>query len=441
MKHKKFAEALNEVDDRYIAEAVKGKKRRKLYWVSAAAAMLALTLAIGAVARPVISVKALSKADYSQSSKSHYQEIHGCVQTLSGFFTDVISQILSDSHGENQVFSPANLYMGLSALTELTGGDEELLALLQAEDLDALRKQTELIWNMSRYEEKNPVLLASSVWLDEDLKYNQQTMDILAQHHYTSVYQGDFGTGRTNRAISAWLNRQTGNLLKDTTDNISLDPSTVFALYSTIYFQAKWSEEFNSSKNTKGVFHAAGGDKTATFMNKENMWAYYYWGEDFSAVSLSLKGNQMWIILPDKGKTADDVLSGEEYGQMLFGDYRNSKYMKVILSLPKFDIRSSGDLKEDLQVMGVTDIFDREKADFSAALNTDGPVWLASVNQATRVAIDEEGVTAASYIEFPGATSPAPPEEVIEFIVDRPFIFVVTNNWDIPLFAGVVNEP
>ena len=47
---------------------------------------------------------------------------------------------------------------------------------------------------------------------------------------------------------------------------------------------------------------------------------------------------------------------------------------------------------------------------------------------------------AAAYIEFPGAGSPMPPEEIIDFILDRPFLFVISND-NIPLFAGVVNEP
>ena len=34
-----------------------------------------------------------------------------------------------------------------------------------------------------------------------------------------------------------------------------------------------------------------------------------------------------------------------------------------------------------------------------------------------------------------------PPDEIIDFVLDRPFVFVVTNRYDLPLFAGVVNEP
>lgn len=70
----------------------------------------------------------------------------------------------------------------------------------------------------------------------------------------------------------------------------------------------------------------------------------------------------------------------------------------------------------------------------------DMPIYLTAANQSVRVQIDEEGVKAAAYIEFPGATSPMPPEEIIDFVLDRPFIFAITTDF-IPLFMGTVNNP
>ena len=113
----------------------------------------------------------------------------------------------------------------------------------------------------------------------------------------------------------------------------------------------------------------------------------------------------------------------------------------VNFSTPKFDISCNSDLRQDLQDMGITDIFSPGKSDFSAAIHQEEPIWFTAVNQATRVAIDEKGVTAASYIELPAAGAAPPPEEIVDFILDRPFVFVVTNRYDLPLFAGIVNEP
>jgi len=74
-------------------------------------------------------------------------------------------------------------------------------------------------------------------------------------------------------------------------------------------------------------------------------------------------------------------------------------------------------------------------------MDTDFPVYLEGIRQDTRVAIDEEGVTAASYIllDF-GASAAEPPDEIIDFVLDRPFLFAVCKD-NIPLFVGTVQQP
>lgn len=441
--NEKLNDAMNEIRDEYIVDAGRPRQRKKVYWFSAVAAVLVVVLVWHAIANPFVSAEAVALADYSSGDRrTHIDSAYTYMDTLSGFFADSISQVLSGSNGENEAYSPINLYLSLAAVAELTGGDRQILQALQVSDLQTLRNISTALWNVSYNDNGNQTLLANSLWLDNDLRYNRATMDNLAQYHYTSVYRGNFGTWRTNRDIANWLNGKTSNLLKDSADGIDLDADTVFAFYSTIYFQAKWRSEFSAAKNTKDAFHAPGGDIRCTYMNKQRITGFYYWGTDFGAISLSMKdGSEMWLILPDEGKTTDDVLASEEYAQMLFGNWENSKDMLINLSLPKFDIRSSGDLKADLKELGVTDVFDPNSANFSAIYSGNDPVWLSAVNQATRVCIDEKGVTAASYIEIPGAGAAAPPEEIIDFILDRPFLFVVTNYVGLPLFAGVVNEP
>ena len=91
--------------------------------------------------------------------------------------------------------------------------------------------------------------------------------------------------------------------------------------------------------------------------------------------------------------------------------------------------------------MGVTNVFNKNVADFTM-LTGESPIYLTGANQSVRIQIDEKGVKAATYIEIPGATDAAPPEEIeiIDFVLDRPFLFVVTND-NLPLFAGCVNNP
>ena len=69
-------------------------------------------------------------------------------------------------------------------------------------------------------------------------------------------------------------------------------------------------------------------------------------------------------------------------------------------------------------------------------------IFLSQARHDARVVIDEEGVEAAAFtIMVSSPTSAMPPENEIDFVVDRPFLFLITGADNLPLFAGVVNHP
>ncbi|MDE7280256.1 MAG: hypothetical protein K2N36_00760, partial [Ruminiclostridium sp.] len=285
-------------------------------------------------------------------------------------------------------------------------------------------------------------ILANSVWLNEGVNVKQQTVDTLAENYYTSSYSGDVSSRKMTDALREWLNRQTGGLLSNAVKNVELDPETIMALYSTVYFCAKWDREFSESENDNKTFHTLNGDVQTEFMNGTYTVGSYYGGEYFNAIHLNFKERgSMWFILPDKDKTVNDVLSSGEYVEMISNswEWKNRKEMKINYSVPKFDISSQIRLSEGLINLGVRDIFN-EKADFSPL--TDNSVVISEANHAARVTIDEEGCTAAAFTELQLAGGlELPPEDEIDFILDRPFIFAVMSDTEQPLFIGTVSDP
>ena len=465
--NEKLNDALQEISDAHVAEASAPKKRRNLYWLGAIAAVLAVVLVIHAFTGPMlIQAEAMALADdpriatrpnaddyetgdewraaldaWQQDIRQRQELTASVLPQLSHFFTEGSAKFLSGSHG-NLIWSPANAYIGLAALTEITGGNtrQQILSLLGVQDLAALRSQVSAVWESVYTDNGNEICtLANSLWLDDTLDCHKEALTSLSHHYYASVYRGDLGSSTMNKAIGAWLNNNTGGLLRNAADNIRLPQDTLLVLYSTLYFQSKWADEFNAAQNTDGIFHAPSGDREVTFMNREQAPMAYYWGDCFSAVSLGLKnGSRMWFILPDEGKTPEDVLTDGEYMETILTGTSNRKEMKVNLSVPKFDVSGTQNLMGGLQQMGLTDLFDPFAADFSSL--TGNGIFLTAANQSVRVQIDEKGVKAAAYIEFPGAGMVAPPEEIIDFVLDRPFLFVITND-SVPLFAGTVKEP
>lgn len=467
-KSEKLSEAIGNLGEEIIEKAdrrrtAKTSKKARIFplkVITVTAACLAVVIGIITLVPHGISAYALAEAVYPKTTKypgeseinfdSWSEERNARLESgklidsrVNDFYKKTAEEFLPGD--ENRAYSPVNIYMALAMLGETTDGEsrEQLLNLLGADNIDELREDAKNMW-LANYCNDGAVtsILANSIWLNEDINIKRQTIDVLAKNYYASSYRGDVSSPKMTNAVQAWLNQQTNGLLSDSVKNVRLDPETIMALYSTVYFRAKWDNQFDKSRNDTRIFHAANGDIQSEFMNNTETYGQFYAGEDFGAMFLNFKeGGKMWFILPDEDKTIDDVLSSGEYIKMMSNpaEWKNSKELKIHYSVPKFDISSQIGLSEGLKNLGVTDVFDIEKADFSPI--TDSAVFVSEANHAARVVIDEEGCTAAAFTEMIASGAALPPEDEMNFILDRPFIFAVTSDTQQPVFIGTVNNP
>ena len=382
---------------------------------------------------------------WRKARRQQYDQPTGYADSLKNFWAKSIPEFLSGE--DNRAYSPVNVYLALAMLAETTGGNsrQEILDLLGADSIEALRTQASHVWNAHYCDDgKTTSLLANSLWLDEVYTFNKETIQTLADSYYASVFHGDLGTDEMNEQLRQWLNAQTGGLLKEQSKNTELSQDSVFALCSTVYFAADWSGGFDKNTTFNQVFHSRDEDLTTPFMNKTITKGIYYWGEDFGAVYLPLSSGGMWLILPDEGKTVEDVLSSDEYLEMTLdpSNWQNKKKLKVNLSIPKFDISSQADLVQGMKNLGLGDVFNSNVSDFTPMTDT-RQLFLGKIDHAVRVAVDEEGLIAAAYtvMDFPCEDVPTVPDNEIDFIADRPFLFVVSSHDNLPLFTGVVEKP
>ena len=463
-------DAMEHIDPKLIAaaNAPPKKKRVRPYWFAAVAALLALSIGLGsllggrniALASPIYPSMApfpnydnysdwqaydLAYEAWQNSQGQQYDQPEGYADSLTDFFHRSIAQFLKGDG--NPTYSPLNVYLAMAMLAETAGGNsrQQILDLFGLDTIEQLRQQASYVWN-AHYSDDGltNLLLANSLWLDESYVFKKETAQLLAENYYASSFSGDLGTEEMDQQLRAWLNQNTGGLLQEQAGNVSLDPATVFALASTVYFTASWDSKFSAQNTNDALFHSPEGDRTVPFMHKTMQTHLYYWGENFGAVCLELTGeNSMWLILPDTGYTVAEILVSEDYLQMTMdpGAWKNKKVYKINLRLPKFDVVSQMDLCAGMKAMGITDIFDYTVSDFTPL--TDTPMlYVDQISHAARVTVDEEGVKGAAFtvISAPGAGMPVERDE-IDFVLDRPFLFIVSSRDNLPLFAGVVNEP
>ena len=363
--------------------------------------------------------------------------------TFAPFARTISRTMLSGSASENQVCSPANLYVALAMLAETADGNTraQIMNALGSKDISAARTTAKALWDSVYLDDGfSKSVLSSSIWLRDDAAYNTQTLELLAENYKTASFKGKMGSAEYNNAVSAWLAEESGGLLGG--EGLTLNADTAAALFSSIYFKSNWTQHFLKEATQDAVFHAPDGDKTVPFMYDIGSREYFY-SDDFSAIALATEDrSQMWLVLPDEGKTPQDVLTGNDVFDLVTNaaDWERKAFPMVDLYLPRFDISCSSDISDGLKKLGITDVFSPDDADLTGLSDQIQPLYISQARQDARVTVDEDGVTAASAVEFLYAGSALPTDRV-EFRLDRPFLFFITNKENVIIFAGIVAQP
>ena len=358
------------------------------------------------------------------------------------FYEKSMQEILKDDGKFNVVYSPANMYIELAMLAQCTGGDtqKQILDILGVKDASSLPAAVNAMWKANAAE--NPIVtlsLANSIWMRNDITYNEETLKKIADSFHTYDYVGDLAGKEANDALHKWINDNTGNLLTDAADSLQMKDSTVMALVSTLYLKASWMDQFEPENTKTETFH--GAEDFDVQMMHETLSSDVYQGDGFRAVGLDLTDcGTMWIFLPNEGTNPASLPGNKGVYRILSGESGiESIYADVNLSLPKFDVSSDIDMIADLKAMGVTDVF-ADGADFSP-LTTDTDCLVSQLEHAARVKTDEDGVEAAAFTAAMAEATALVDKTTVDFTVDHPFLFVVQGGNGTVLFTGIVNQP
>ncbi|MBQ6292526.1 MAG: hypothetical protein IJK77_01450 [Lachnospiraceae bacterium] len=380
-----------------------------------------------------------------------------------GFFADMMLLLLSDQEQESAVMSPVNIFMATAMLAEITDGAarQEILDALGAADIEQLRDQAAKVWGLCYKDDGyEKTVLGNSLWLNNTLSYRTDTLKPLADSYYASAFRGEMGSEKYNSLLQKWINDMTGGLLADQVKNIEMGPGTALALISTVWHETKWGNEFDPQETKPGTFHAPEGDITVDMMHSDWTGNEYFFADRYKFIKKDTFQGNVWLFLPDEGTSVQEMMQEESFRQFLSYRFDERDYFapnsdgvflkgnttrgitgafaRVNLTVPKLDISCQQDLTAVLVKKGIHTAFTAGEADYSPITDEPG-VYLQEAKQGTRLVMDEEGVSAASYVEMLAGSAML--EDEIDLIFDRPFFILITGANEIPLFAGVVNVP
>jgi len=274
--------------------------------------------------------------------------------------------------------------------------------------------------------------VANSVWVEKSFPVESSFLQRCEQSYSATVKNLDFASPAALGEINAWVSEKTNEKIPKIIDKIPGDARMY--LINATYFNGKWKEPFKKGATQDGVFHAPSGDVTVPMMAQNASFSHAQ-GGGFRALSMPYgdgKRMSMLIILPDKGKDWR-TLDKKAFSPQLGGG-------QCIVRVPRFKIEYETLLNEPLAAMGMPTIFDPNKADLSGISKADR-LFVTRVIHKTFVDVNEEGTEAAAVTGIEAGVTSAPAQP-FEFIVDRPFVFLIRDEvTGAVLFAGAIVNP
>lgn len=346
------------------------------------------------------------------------------------------AEIYESQYDGNVSVSPLSATLALAMLAN--AGDDALTdattKLLHCSGLAELNTVSNKL--MRHLTTSGKLELANAVWYNpQRIAINSSFVKSMADTFYADVDRADFGTDKATDLINAWCAARTHGKISKILNDTSQDD--VFYLINALYFNDEWAYKFSKSDTGPGTF----ADRTIEAMMHNDYSGNFFANDRYSCVEMPFKnGTSMHILLPaDTDTDAAQTLARSLTYTQWKDDLASAKKYRIILSLPRFDINRAGRLDKALFAMGLpqggsslskmgTSLTDRQ--------------YQLIVIQKTATTVNERGAEVAAATVVGGVTAAAPEEEsgLVTFTVDRPFVYLITNQkTGTVLMAGRIN--
>lgn len=360
--------------------------------------------------------------------------------------------------GDNLICSPLSLQYALAMTANGASGEtkQEIIDFLGygQEGIEALNEYSKtLLEQLPAVDLDVKLKVTDALIVNEDFPLRPEFKQTVEENYYAAVDNMDFSAPNKIAArINKWAKSSTDGFIDKLMDADDIDERAVAYLMNALYFKAKWagskhSPMFREEATRLEDFTLSNGSKVKVDMMRNSGWHQYAIMDGYKVLALPYAGGKfnMYILLPDENDieglvenlrtTAwSDILSNLKQGA------------EVKVRLPKFSIENRYDLSDAIVSLGVEKAFQEGAAEFDMMFQPKANYyyWISKVIQKSRINVSEWGTEAGSVtvVEMVGDAAAGPPEEIIEFYADHPFVFIIGEETSgTILFEGVVTNP
>ena len=371
-----------------------------------------------------------------------------------------------DDKSSNVAISPLSLFFALAMTSECTSYNSqiELLNALNVTTTE-LRENLPILYaleNTTSYtidDVKNEKVLMSvkdlnnSIWLSKELNKSQETLENLSEYYYTESYDTDFkkNNSKANKDFKEYVKDKTRGLIDRDFD---LDINTLLVLLNTFYLKDIWDKNNSELTLTENTYNFT--KRNNSTIKTKLMKGKYHAGRALrkdtysSFFTKTQNGLNISFLLPNDNYKLEDVFTKENIDYILDYDnyeYSNEKLKKryyTSVQFPQFEASCDKDLAPLLRSeFNINEIFSNLNANFSNISSDD--IYIDQIIHSTKLKVDKKGIEGAAITTAiaPGSAGPSIDEyeDIYEiFTVDKSFGYVITDNYGVILFSGIINS-
>ncbi len=273
--------------------------------------------------------------------------------------------------------------------------------------------------------------LAHSLWIRPEASIKGDFLKRVAAQGISDCFP--LPPAEPESAINKWVCGKTG--LPHLFAPGEFDPMTCVVTVSILRFAGQWAKPFAKTEN--GPFTTAAGKQVTVPLMKQKGSFRYWETESIQAVELPYARERyaMLLVLPAEGLKWPDLDQADLIDRASEG-LQSARSRTLELHVPKFQISCQLDLIPALQGIGITDLFNREVADFSGMLEKSA--YINIVKQCVTVDLSPEGTTVAGT----QASAIVELSQPVKFFVNRPFLFcLMDQHLNMPIVVGRISNP
>ncbi|XP_077077722.1 leukocyte elastase inhibitor-like isoform X2 [Siphateles boraxobius] len=283
--------------------------------------------------------------------------------------------------------------------------------------------------------------LANRLYGEQSYQFVEKFLNDAKSYYEAGLEKVDFKNeseaARVN--INKWVEEKTQERIKDLVPQGAIDGMTKLVLVNAIYFKGNWEEKFPKEATRDGQFKL---NKNKTKPVKMMEWRSKDHRKEKFPLAFIPEINSQVLELPYVGKNLsmliilpnemeDDTTGLQKLEKALtyekLMEWTNPEVMRqqeVVISLPRFKMEETYDMKSLLISMGMEDVFD-EKVNLSG-MSSNNDLVVSKVIHKAFVEVNEEGTEAAAATGFYSRCLSYTFPKV--FNADHPFLFFIRHN-------------